>query len=236
MMGYYNPIYARLGGVDRFLAEAAEAGVDGLIVVDLPPEEDELAASLRAHGVAPIRLATPTTDAARLPAILEGSSGFLYYVSVAGITGNLVDRLVRPPGFGRGHVVDFIDYFGLFIGNVADIVIVVAAAFGAILAFRGVPLEGGVHGRHEAEGSDASYAADGYARMKGAGALIVTYGVGDLAALVVEPLVLGAGDFALSLGGFTLGGIGTATFGAILLHALLNRRPREAGQTNVTPV
>lgn len=79
---------------------------------------------------------------------------------LGGAIGNLIDRIFREPGFGRGHVVDFIDYFGLFIGNVADIAIVVAAAFGAILAFRGVPLEGVVHGRHEAEGSDASYAAD----------------------------------------------------------------------------
>jgi tryptophan synthase alpha chain len=86
LMGYYNPIYAR--GVDRFLAEAVEAGVDGLIVVDLPPEEDEeLCLPARAAGLHFIRLATPTTDDKRLPTVLRNTSGFVYYVSVAGITG-----------------------------------------------------------------------------------------------------------------------------------------------------
>jgi tryptophan synthase alpha chain len=85
LMGYANPMTIR--GSDWFAAECVKAGVDGVICVDLPPEEDELAASLRAHQIAPIRLATPTTDAARLPAVLDGASGFLYYVSVAGITG-----------------------------------------------------------------------------------------------------------------------------------------------------
>jgi tryptophan synthase alpha chain len=85
LMGYANPMTIR--GSDWFADQCVKAGVDGVICVDLPPEEDELAAPLRAAGVAPIRLATPTTDAARLPAVLEGSSGFLYYVSVAGITG-----------------------------------------------------------------------------------------------------------------------------------------------------
>ncbi len=86
LMGYYNPIY--IYGVDRFLADAREAGVDGLIVVDLPPEEDdELCLPARAAGLDFIRLATPTTDAARLPAVLANTSGFLYYVSIAGITG-----------------------------------------------------------------------------------------------------------------------------------------------------
>ena len=86
LMGYYNPIY--IHGVERFLADARAAGVDGLIVVDLPPEEDaELCVPARAAGLDFIRLATPTTDAARLPAVLENTSGFLYYVSIAGITG-----------------------------------------------------------------------------------------------------------------------------------------------------
>lgn len=74
---------------------------------------------------------------------------------LGGAIGNLIDRIFRAPGFGRGHVVDFIDYFGLFIGNVADIAIVVAACVGAILALRGIPLEGVTHGRHEDDG-DAS--------------------------------------------------------------------------------
>ena len=86
LMGYYNPIYVY--GVTRFLADAREAGVDGLIVVDLPPEEDEelCLPALRA-GLNFIRLATPTTDDRRLPAVLANASGFVYYVSVAGITG-----------------------------------------------------------------------------------------------------------------------------------------------------
>lgn len=88
LMGYYNPIYARDGGVDLFLAEAAEAGVDGLIVVDLPPEEDaELCLPAQAKGINFIRLATPTTDDRRLPAVVKNTSGFVYYVSVTGITG-----------------------------------------------------------------------------------------------------------------------------------------------------
>ncbi|MCL4673014.1 MAG: tryptophan synthase subunit alpha [Sphingomonadaceae bacterium] len=86
LMGYANPMVRR--GPEWFAEAAAHAGVDGVICVDIPPEEDEaLGPALRARGIAPIRLATPTTDAARLPQVLEGSSGFLYYVSVAGITG-----------------------------------------------------------------------------------------------------------------------------------------------------
>ena len=86
LMGYYNPIYAY--GVERFVADAKEAGVDGLIVVDLPPEHnDELCDPAQAAGIDFIRLTTPTTDDARLPTVLDGSSGFVYYVSVAGVTG-----------------------------------------------------------------------------------------------------------------------------------------------------
>ncbi|KGN33127.1 signal peptidase [Knoellia sinensis KCTC 19936] len=70
---------------------------------------------------------------------------------LGGAIGNLIDRIFREPGFGRGHVVDFIDYFGLFIGNVADIAIVVAAGLGAVMALRGIPLEGVTHGRHEVD-------------------------------------------------------------------------------------
>ena len=89
LMGYYNPIYARAGGVARFLTEAVQAGVDGLIVVDLPPEEDsELCIPARDAGLNFIRLATPTTDERRLPAVLQNTSGFVYYVSVTGITGS----------------------------------------------------------------------------------------------------------------------------------------------------
>jgi tryptophan synthase alpha chain len=86
LMGYANPMIRR--GPEWFAAEAAACGVDGVICVDIPPEEDDaLGPALRAAGINPIRLATPTTDSARLPAVLEGSSGFVYYVSVAGITG-----------------------------------------------------------------------------------------------------------------------------------------------------
>ena len=86
LMGYYNPIY--IHGVERFLAAATAAGVDGLIVVDLPPEEDEeLCLPALAAGLNFIRLATPTTDDRRLPAVLANTSGFVYYVSVTGITG-----------------------------------------------------------------------------------------------------------------------------------------------------
>jgi tryptophan synthase alpha chain len=86
LMGYYNPIYSY--GTEKFAADATAAGVDGLIIVDLPPEEDaELRAPAKAAGLDLIRLATPTTDAARLPTVLEGATGFLYYVSVLGVTG-----------------------------------------------------------------------------------------------------------------------------------------------------
>ena len=88
LMGYYNPIYARQGGVERFLTDAVAAGVDGLIVVDLPPEEDaELCVPATAAGLNFIRLATPTTDDRRLPAVVANTTGFVYYVSVTGITG-----------------------------------------------------------------------------------------------------------------------------------------------------
>jgi tryptophan synthase alpha chain len=104
LMGYYNPIYNY--GAERFLADARAAGVDGLIVVDLPPEEDkELCLPALAAGVNFIRLATPTTDDARLPKVLANTSGFVYYVSIMGITGtrsaageevrNAVERLKR---------------------------------------------------------------------------------------------------------------------------------------------
>jgi tryptophan synthase alpha chain len=87
LMGYYNPIY--IYGVDEFLADAGAAGVDGLIVVDLPPEEDsELCLPAMQAGLNFIRLATPTTDDKRLPAVLANTSGFVYYVSITGITGS----------------------------------------------------------------------------------------------------------------------------------------------------
>ena len=87
LMGYYNPIY--IYGVDKFLVDAKTAGVDGLIIVDLPPEEDsELCLPAMKAGLNFIRLATPTTDDKRLPAVLANTSGFVYYVSITGITGS----------------------------------------------------------------------------------------------------------------------------------------------------
>ena len=87
LMGYYNPIYSK--GVDTFLEAAKKAGVDGLIVVDLPPEEDaELCLPAQAAGMNFIRLATPTTDEKRLPRVVQNTSGFVYYVSITGITGS----------------------------------------------------------------------------------------------------------------------------------------------------
>jgi tryptophan synthase alpha chain len=104
LMGYYNPIY--IYGVPRFLADAKAAGVDGLIVVDLPPEEDdELCVPALQTGLSFIRLATPTTDDRRLPAVLANTSGFVYYVSITGITGaaapdtrRVVDAVKRIKG------------------------------------------------------------------------------------------------------------------------------------------
>lgn len=89
LMGYYNPIYSY--GVTKFLADAKKSGVDGLIIVDLPAEEDdELCVPALAAGISFIRLATPTTDDKRLPAVLKNSSGFVYYVSMTGITGAVI--------------------------------------------------------------------------------------------------------------------------------------------------
>lgn len=94
LMGYYNPIY--IYGVDRFLVDAKAAGVDGLIVVDLPPEEDrELCLPALNAGLNFIRLATPTTDDKRLPAVLANTSGFVYYVSITGITGAAAPNAAR---------------------------------------------------------------------------------------------------------------------------------------------
>src|SRR5476649_1445174 len=94
LMGYYNPIYVY--GVDRFLADAKSAGVDGMIIVDLPPEEDgELCLPALSAGLNFIRLATPTTNDKRLPVVLANTSGFVYYVSITGVTGS------AKPDFGK---------------------------------------------------------------------------------------------------------------------------------------
>ncbi|WP_106476140.1 tryptophan synthase subunit alpha [Phytohalomonas tamaricis] len=105
LMGYYNPIHRY--GVERFLSDAASAGIDGLIVVDLPPEHDEeLCLPAARHGINFIRLATPTTDAKRLPKVIENASGFIYYVSVAGVTGGQAptpQRVEQAVGQLREH-------------------------------------------------------------------------------------------------------------------------------------
>src|SRR6185295_3503046 len=94
LMGYFNPIYVY--GTARFLADARQVGVDGLIVVDLPPEEDgELCLPAIRAGLSFIRLATPTTDERRLPAVLANTSGFLYYVSVLGVTGTKAAEMAK---------------------------------------------------------------------------------------------------------------------------------------------
>lgn len=142
LMGYYNPIYHF--GVDKFLAEAKAAGVDGLIVVDLPPEEDrELCLPALEAGLRFIRLATPTTDDERLPAVLANTSGFVYYVSVTGITGakrgatqavaRAVARIKRHTnlpvavGFGIKTPEDAAE-----IGKVADAAVVGSALVNAV--------------------------------------------------------------------------------------------------------
>jgi tryptophan synthase alpha chain len=101
LMGYYNPIY--IYGVERFSEDAANAGVDGLIIVDIPPEEDsELRVPANKAGIDLVRLTTPTSDKQRLPALMGGASGFIYYVSISGITGtksaatsNVADAVTR---------------------------------------------------------------------------------------------------------------------------------------------
>src|SRR5580700_2425538 len=142
LMGYYNPIY--IYGVDRFLVDARAAGVDGLIVVDLPPEEDdELCLPALKAGLNFVRLATPTTDDKRLPAVLRNTSGFVYYVSITGITGAAapdsgkvdaaVERIKRhtklPVAVGFG--VKTADHAGA-IAAVADGVVVGSALIDAL--------------------------------------------------------------------------------------------------------
>lgn len=105
LMGYYNPVYSY--GAEKFVIEAHESGVDGLIIVDLPPEEDEeLRLPAQKAGLAIIRLATPTTDGKRLPVVLSSSAGFLYYVSLTGVTGTqAIDEVAvaRKLAFLRQH-------------------------------------------------------------------------------------------------------------------------------------
>ncbi|TJZ85907.1 tryptophan synthase subunit alpha [Paracoccus hibiscisoli] len=151
LMGYYNPIYARPGGVTQFLTDAVEAGVDGLIVVDLPPEEDsELCIPASAAGLNFIRLATPTTDDKRLPAVIKNTSGFVYYVSVTGITGgaaaNAADVAPEVARIRAGAGLPVVVGFGIStpeaaqqIASVADGVVVGSAIVKQIGEGRPVP-------------------------------------------------------------------------------------------------
>lgn len=151
LMGYYNPIYAY--GGERFLADAKAAGVDGLIIVDLPPEEDEeLCLPALEKGLSFIRLATPTTDDKRLPAVLANTSGFVYYVSITGITGTragetaalgqAVARLHRHSdlpvaiGFGIRTPAQAAD-----VARIADAVVVGSALVDAVVEEAGTPPE-----------------------------------------------------------------------------------------------
>ena len=144
LMGYYNPIYSY--GNERFLTDAKAAGVDGLIVVDLPPEaDDELCVPAMSHGINFIRLATPTTDDKRLPSVLANTSGFVYYVSILGITGTAspdtakvveaVERIKRHThlpvavGFGVKTAEQVAD-----IGRRADGVVIGSALVNALAA------------------------------------------------------------------------------------------------------
>lgn len=125
LMGYYNPIYARAGGVAQFLADATEAGVDGLIVVDLPPEEDaELCLPAAEAGLNFIRLATPTTDDRRLPAVVRNTSGFVYYVSVTGITGgpaaNAAEVAPEVARIGKASGLPVVVGFGISTPDAAE--------------------------------------------------------------------------------------------------------------------
>ena len=179
LMGYYNPIYQY--GVDRFLADFKAAGADGLIVVDLPPEEDEeLCVPALKTGVNFIRLATPTTDDRRLPAVLRNTSGFVYYVSILGITGTrsagdaevkeAVERLKRhtelPVAVGFGiktpeqaaavaRVADAAVVGSALVSRVADRVAAGGAGNGAAEEVLGLvrQLAAGVRGARRTEGT-----------------------------------------------------------------------------------
>lgn len=134
LMGYFNPIF--IYGVDRFLDAVQEVGADGLIVVDLPPEEDvELCLPAVDRGLSFIRLATPTTDEARLPAVLTNTSGFIYYVSITGVTGTAsvpTDAVRRAVERFRAHT-DLPVAVGFGIKTAADAATVARAADAAIV-------------------------------------------------------------------------------------------------------
>lgn len=150
LMGYFNPIHAY--GVARFLDDALAAGIDGLIVVDLPPEEDdELCLPALAKGLAFIRLATPTTDEKRLPAVLANTAGFVYYVSITGVTGTATpnfDRVAEAVGRIRRHTdLPIVVGFGVRTG--ADAAAIARGADGVVV---GSALVDAMRGTLDAEG------------------------------------------------------------------------------------
>ncbi|MCJ2032647.1 tryptophan synthase subunit alpha [Methylobacterium sp. J-068] len=150
LMGYFNPIHTY--GVARFLDDALAAGIDGLIVVDLPPEEDdELCLPALAKGLAFIRLATPTTDEKRLPAVLANTAGFVYYVSITGITGTATpnfDRVAEAVGRIRRHTdLPIVVGFGVRTG--ADAAAIARGADGVVV---GSALVDALRGTLDAQG------------------------------------------------------------------------------------
>jgi tryptophan synthase alpha chain len=163
LMGYYNPLYQY--GVERFLLDAKRAGVDGLIVVDLPPEEDEelCLPALRA-GLAFVRLATPTTDERRLPAVLANTSGFVYYVSITGITG------AATPDFGRvASAVEWIKrhtplpvVVGFGVKRAAHAAMIAEGADGVVV---GSALVEAVRGSLDADGRTTERTVEGVAEL-----------------------------------------------------------------------
>ncbi len=165
LMGYYNPIYVY--GVDLFVRDAKAAGVDGLIVVDLPPEEDaELCLPAIAAGLNFIRLATPTTDEARLPAVLENTSGFLYYVSIAGITGAAVADYSEVAAAVRrikSHT-DLPVAVGFGVKTPADAAAVAAHADGVVVGTALITTIAATLDHNDAASSDTVPAAVGFVR------------------------------------------------------------------------
>src|SRR5690606_32376091 len=166
LMGYYNPIYVR--GVARFLEECLEAGIDGLIVVDLPPEMDEeLCIPALEAGISFIRLATPTTDDARLPVVLNNTSGFVYYVSMTGITGSALpqtDRIAAAVARIKRHT-DLPVCVGFGIKSAADAAAIGRSADGVVV---GSAIVAAVARAHDA-GADPVEAATAITRDIAAG-------------------------------------------------------------------
>ena len=165
MMGYYNPIYVY--GVERFLDDALEAGIDGLIVVDLPPEmDDELCIPALAKGINFIRLATPTTDDGRLPAVLKNTSGFVYYVSMTGITGSALPDPSRVAGAVeriKGHT-DLPVCVGFGVKTAEHARLIGAAADGVVV---GTAIVNQIAATLDAEGRATADTVDSVATMVG---------------------------------------------------------------------